>query len=103
MNAPWKPGGALRDPFHAFVCDDHSFDVLRAVAAGIPASRIVFSGVGKTQFVFGDSVSPAAMFAAAQHAGAAPTPRPPSPCSTDAAVSASTPSNSSNSPPSREC
>ncbi len=33
MNAPWKPGGALRDPFHAFVCDDHSFDVLRAVAA----------------------------------------------------------------------
>ena len=31
------------------------------------------AGVGKTQFVFGDSVSPAAMFAAAQHAGAAPT------------------------------
>jgi len=33
MNAPWKPGVGLRDPFHAFVCDDHSFDVLRAVAA----------------------------------------------------------------------
>ncbi|MFC3442201.1 pilus assembly protein CpaE [Sphingobium rhizovicinum] len=34
MNAPWKPGGAgQRDPFHAFVCDDHSFDLLRAVAA----------------------------------------------------------------------
>ncbi|MEA3390500.1 pilus assembly protein CpaE [Sphingobium sp. CCH11-B1] len=34
MNAPWKPGMAgQRDPFHAFVCDDHSFDMLRAVAA----------------------------------------------------------------------
>jgi pilus assembly protein CpaE len=34
MNAPWKPGlGGQRDPFHAFVCDDHSFDMLRAVAA----------------------------------------------------------------------
>ncbi|ALR20467.1 pilus assembly protein CpaE [Sphingobium baderi] len=34
MNAPWKPGmNGQRDPFHAFVCDDHSFDLLRAVAA----------------------------------------------------------------------
>lgn len=34
MNAPWKPGASgQRDPFHAFVCDDHSFDMLRAVAA----------------------------------------------------------------------
>ena len=34
MNAPWKHGSVgQRDPFHAFVCDDHSFDVLRAVAA----------------------------------------------------------------------
>ncbi|NWK97153.1 pilus assembly protein CpaE [Sphingobium lactosutens] len=33
MNAPWKPGAGLRDPFHAFVCDDYSFDVLRGVAA----------------------------------------------------------------------
>lgn len=34
MNAPWKPGAAgQRDPFHAFVCDDHSFDLLRVVAA----------------------------------------------------------------------
>ncbi|MCI4588763.1 pilus assembly protein CpaE [Sphingobium sp. BYY-5] len=32
MNAPWKPGAGLRDPFHAFVCDDHSFDMLCAVA-----------------------------------------------------------------------
>ena len=36
MNAPWKPGHAgPRDPFHAFVCDDHSFDVLRSVAADL--------------------------------------------------------------------
>ena len=34
MNAPWKPGlNAPRDPFHAFVCDDHSYDLLRAVTA----------------------------------------------------------------------
>ena len=34
MNAPWKPGnGGPRDPFHAFVCDDHSFDLVRSVAA----------------------------------------------------------------------
>lgn len=34
MNAPWKHGSAgPRDPFHAFVCDDHSFDLLRAVAS----------------------------------------------------------------------
>ena len=34
MNAPWKPGaGGPRDPFHAFVCDDHSFDLVRAVAS----------------------------------------------------------------------
>ncbi|AEG49058.1 Flp pilus assembly protein ATPase CpaE [Sphingobium chlorophenolicum L-1] len=36
MNAPWKPGASgQRDPFHAFVCDDHSFDLLRVVAAEI--------------------------------------------------------------------
>lgn len=34
MNAPWKPGApGPRDPFHAFVCDDHSFDLLRGVAS----------------------------------------------------------------------
>ncbi|WP_150294935.1 pilus assembly protein CpaE [Sphingobium estronivorans] len=34
MNAPWRPGATgQRDPFHAFVCDDHSFDLLRVVAA----------------------------------------------------------------------
>ena len=33
MNAPWKPGVGQRDPFHAYVCDDHSFDLLRAVSA----------------------------------------------------------------------
>ncbi|WP_340265524.1 pilus assembly protein CpaE [Sphingobium mellinum] len=34
MNAPWKPAMAgHRDPFHAFVCDDHSHDLLAMVAA----------------------------------------------------------------------
>jgi pilus assembly protein CpaE len=33
MNAPWKPAGGPRDPFHAFVCDDHSLDLLKQIAA----------------------------------------------------------------------
>lgn len=34
MNAPWKPAmPGQRDPFHAFVCDDHSHDLLAMVAA----------------------------------------------------------------------
>ncbi|MBA4753685.1 MAG: pilus assembly protein CpaE [Sphingobium sp.] len=34
MNAPWKPGfTGQRDPFHAFVCDDHSYDLIRSVCA----------------------------------------------------------------------
>ena len=33
MNAPWKPAGAsLRDPFHAYVCDDNSYDIVRSIA-----------------------------------------------------------------------
>ena len=32
MNAPWKPAGQSRDPFHAYVCDEHSFDVVRSIA-----------------------------------------------------------------------
>ncbi len=32
MNAPFKlPGGGSRDPFHAYVCDDYSVDLMRAV------------------------------------------------------------------------
>ena len=34
MNAPWKPAmSGQRDAFHAFVCDDHSHDLLSMVAA----------------------------------------------------------------------
>ena len=34
MNAPWKAAmTGPRDPFHAFVCDDHSHDLLCMVAA----------------------------------------------------------------------
>ena len=31
MNAPWSPtrSAALRDPFIAFVCDDHAADAIR--------------------------------------------------------------------------
>lgn len=34
MNAPWKPGmTGQRDPFHAFVCDDHSHDLLSVIVS----------------------------------------------------------------------
>ncbi|MFC4596591.1 pilus assembly protein CpaE [Sphingobium tyrosinilyticum] len=34
MDAPWKPAmSGQRDPFHAFVCDDHSHDLLSQIAA----------------------------------------------------------------------
>ena len=34
MNAPWKPAAAgNRDPFAAFICDEASLDVMRAVVA----------------------------------------------------------------------
>ncbi|SFP93648.1 AAA family ATPase [Sphingomonas rubra] len=33
MNAPWKPGAALRDPFVAYVCDETTGDTIRPIAA----------------------------------------------------------------------
>lgn len=36
MNAPWKPGLATnRDPFAAFICDDATLDVARAMAVNM--------------------------------------------------------------------
>ena len=48
MNAPWKPAGADgRDPFHAYVCDDHSLDLLRAVVQdmGWPIEKVHKGGL----------------------------------------------------------
>ncbi len=65
MNAPWKPGAnGLRDPFHAFVCDDHSFDVLRAVAAemGWPPEKVNKGGLRNAVQTLSITASPQILF-----------------------------------------
>jgi len=64
MNAPWKPGGGLRDPFHAFVCDDHSFDLLRAVAAelGWAPEKVNKGGMRNAVQTLSISASPQILF-----------------------------------------
>ncbi|MEJ7925539.1 pilus assembly protein CpaE [Sphingobium sp. AN641] len=65
MNAPWKPGaGGPRDPFHAFVCDDHSYDLLRAVASelGWPAEKVHKGGMRNAVQSLSVSASPQILF-----------------------------------------
>ena len=65
MNAPWKPGGAgPRDPFHAFVCDDHSFDLLRAVASelGWPPEKVNKGGMRNAVQSLSITASPQILF-----------------------------------------
>lgn len=48
MNAPWKQAGSDgRDPFHAYMCDDHSLDLVRAVAQdmGWPMEKVLTGGL----------------------------------------------------------
>lgn len=65
MNAPWKPGiAAARDPFHAFVCDDHSFDLLRSVAAelGWAPEKVAKGGMRNAVQSLSISASPQILF-----------------------------------------
>jgi pilus assembly protein CpaE len=64
MNAPWKPGSAGRDPFHAYVCDDHSFDMLRAVAAemGWPLEKVHKGGLRNAVQSLSMAASPNVLF-----------------------------------------
>jgi pilus assembly protein CpaE len=65
MNAPWKPGTtAARDPFHAFVCDDHSFDLLRSVAAelGWAPEKVAKGGMRNAVQSLSISASPQILF-----------------------------------------
>ncbi len=65
MNAPWKPGSsALRDPFHAFVCDDHSFDLVRTVASelGWAAEKVNKGGMRNAVQSLSISASPQILF-----------------------------------------
>jgi len=65
MNAPWKgPGAAARDPFQAFVCDDHSFDVIRSVAIelGWPPEKVNKGGLRNAVQTLSVSASPQILF-----------------------------------------
>jgi pilus assembly protein CpaE len=65
MNAPWKPGiAAVRDPFHAFVCDDHSFDLLRSVAVelGWAPEKVAKGGMRNAVQSLSISASPQILF-----------------------------------------
>ncbi|MGV3770260.1 MAG: AAA family ATPase [Sphingobium phenoxybenzoativorans] len=65
MNAPWKPAGnALRDPFQAFVCDEHSFDVVRSIAIemGWPPEKVNKGGLRNAVQSLSVSTSPQILF-----------------------------------------
>ncbi|MDX3909164.1 MAG: pilus assembly protein CpaE [Sphingobium sp.] len=65
MNAPWKGAGiAVRDPFQAFVCDDHSFDVIRSVAIelGWPPEKVNKGGLRNAVQTLSVSASPQILF-----------------------------------------
>jgi len=65
MNAPWKAGGPHgRDAFHAYVCDDHSLEVLRAAAQdmGWPAEKLYKGGLRNAVQSLSMSASPNVLF-----------------------------------------
>ncbi|BAK65030.1 Flp pilus assembly protein ATPase [Sphingobium sp. SYK-6] len=65
MNAPWKPGGPHgRDPFHAYVCDDHSLDLIRAVVQelGWPVEKVYKGGLRNAVQSLSMSASPNVLF-----------------------------------------
>jgi pilus assembly protein CpaE len=65
MNAPWKAGiASARDPFHAFVCDDHSFDLLRSLAIelGWAPEKVAKGGMRNAVQSLSISASPQILF-----------------------------------------
>lgn len=64
MNAPWKASPGGRDPFQAFVCDDHSLDLLRVVAQelGWPIERVNKGGLRNAVTALSMSPSPNVLF-----------------------------------------
>lgn len=65
MNAPWKAGGPnSRDLFHAYVCDDHSLEVLRAVAQemGWPSEKFHKGGLRNAVQSLSMAASPNVLF-----------------------------------------
>jgi len=64
MNAPWKASPGARDPFQAYVCDDHSMDLLRVVAQemGWPIERVNKGGLRNAVQALSMSPSPNILF-----------------------------------------
>ncbi len=65
MNAPWKPTGPNgRDAFHAYVCDDHSLDLLRAVVQelGWPIEKVHKGGLRNAVQSLSMAASPNVLF-----------------------------------------
>ncbi len=65
MNAPWKPIGAMgRDAFQAYVCDDNSFDLMRAIAIemGWPPEKVVKGGLRNAVQSLSVAASPSILF-----------------------------------------
>src|SRR5690606_13800889 len=63
MNAPWKAVTG-RDPFQAFVCDDHSLDLLRVAAQemGWPIERVNKGGLRNAVQTLSMAPSPNVLF-----------------------------------------
>jgi pilus assembly protein CpaE len=64
MNAPWKSGTGGRDAFQAYVCDDHSLDLLRVVAQelGWPIEKVNKGGLRNAVQALSMSPSPNVLF-----------------------------------------
>jgi pilus assembly protein CpaE len=67
MNAPWSPGrsgNALRDPFHAFVCDEMTAEQVRPIAVelGWAADKINKGGLRNAVQSLSVSASPNILF-----------------------------------------
>ncbi len=64
MNAPFKASVGGRDPFQAYVCDEHSLDLLRVVAQelGWPIERVNKGGLRNAVQALSMAPSPNVLF-----------------------------------------
>jgi len=64
MNAPFKAAAGGRDPFQAYVCDEHSLDLLRVVAQelGWPIERVNKGGLRNAVQALSMAPSPNVLF-----------------------------------------
>lgn len=64
MNAPWRPGGHMRDPFNAFVCDEATYEIVRGICIemGWPPEKVNRGGLRNAVQSLSVSASPAILF-----------------------------------------